>query len=272
MPLQRVEDSDTGITWYHFLDPHPSGDRDTDSLKGFRHAMVTRLGGVSQAPFATLNLGSSVGDDPVAVEENHRRLFAALGLSRAAVVSPHQVHGAHVVTVDRRDGGSAIPATDALVTDQPSVALLLRFADCVPVLFYDAAHHAVGLAHAGWRGVAAQVVRATVAHMAAAFGTDPGDLWAGIGPSICSDHYAVGDAVVDAVQATLPTGTQVAFRQADQWTLDLPGAIHAQLTALGVRAIDHAGICTACRTDEWYSHRAEEGRTGRFGALIVLEA
>jgi hypothetical protein len=187
-------------------------------------------------------------------------------------VSPHQVHGAHVATADRRDGGSVIPATDALVTNQPGLALLLRFADCVPVLFYDAVHHVIGLAHAGWRGVAAQVVPAALAHLTATFGTDPSDLWAGIGPSICSDHYAVGDAVVDAVQATLPPGAQVAFRRADQWTLDLPGAIHAQLTALGVRAIDHAGICTACRTDEWYSHRSEGGRTGRFGALIVLEA
>ncbi|MBN1248691.1 MAG: laccase domain-containing protein, partial [Anaerolineae bacterium] len=196
MPLQRVEDPGTGITWYRFVDPHPSGHQDARPVSGFRHALITRLGGTSRPPFAALNLGGSVGDDPAAVEENHRRLFAVLGLSKTAVVSPHQIHGARVVAVGRGDGGSVVPATDALVTNQRGVALLLRFADCVPVLFYDAAHHAVGLAHAGWRGVAARVVPATVAHLVEAFGTDPGDLWAGIGPAIGRDHYEVSDAVV----------------------------------------------------------------------------
>lgn len=151
------------------------------------------------------------------------------------------------------------------------MVLLLRFADCVPVLFYDAANGAVGLAHAGWRGVAARVVPATIAQMVEAFGTDPGDLWAGIGPAIGRDHYAVSDAVVDAVQPTLPPGTQVAFKEGGRWTLDLAGAVHAQLAALGVGNIDQAAICTACHTDEWYSHRAEGGLTGRFGTLITLD-
>ncbi len=272
MPLQRVADPGTGIAWYQFRDLCINGAQNAPPGPGFRHALVTRLGGASRPPYASLNLGSSVGDDPADVEENHRRLFAALDLSRAAVVSPHQVHSAHVATVGLSDGGSIIPETDALVTSQPGLALLLRFADCVPVLFYDPTHCVVGLAHAGWRGVAARVVPATVAHLVKTFDTHPDDLWAGIGPAIGRHHYAVSEAVVDAVRDTLPPGTRVALKEADQWTLDLPGAVHTQLTALGVHNIDNAEICTACRTDEWYSHRAEGGRTGRFGALIVLDS
>ncbi len=271
MALQRVEDPGSGVTWYCFVDLPASVRESPRPSSGFLHALITRLGGASQAPFASLNLGSTVGDDPAAVEENHRRLFNALGLARSGVVSPHQIHSAHVATVGRSHGGKVVPATDALITNQVGIALLLRFADCLPVLFYDPIHHAVGLAHAGWRGIAAQVISATVAQLGHAFGSNPHDLWAGIGPGIGKDHYPVSKAVVDAVQDTLPPDTHVASQEAGHWFLDLQGAVHAQLTALGIERIDQANICTACRTDEWYSHRAEGGKTGRFGALIALE-
>ncbi len=271
MALQRVEDPESGVTWYCFVDS-PVPDRgNAQSSPGFRHALITRLGGASQAPFASLNLGSTVGDDQAAVEENHRRLFSALGLARSGVVSPHQIHSAHVAAVDRNHGEKVIPATDALITNQVDVALLLRFADCLPVLFHDPVHRAVGLAHAGWRGVASRVIPDTVAHLNHSYGSDPRDLWAGIGPGIGKDHYPVSKAVVDAVQETLPPDTHVASQEAGQWFLDLQGAVHAQLSALGIQRIDRADICTACHTDEWYSHRAEGGKTGRFGALIALE-
>jgi polyphenol oxidase len=264
MPLTRTEDPAHGVTWYQFTGPG------VDAGAGFFHALVTRLGGVSRAPFRSLNLGGSVGDDPEAVRTNHVRLFDALDLSADQVVSPWQVHGRHVAVVGTADAGSVIPQTDALITNQRGVALLLRFADCVPVLFYDAAHRAAGLAHAGWRGVAAEVIAATVRALSAHFGSKPGELWAGIGPSIGPDHYAVGEEVVRSVQATLSSGTRVASQVEGQWHLDLPKAVGAQLTSLGVSRIEHAAICTASSPLEWYSHRGEAGHTGRFGVLAAL--
>ncbi len=259
-PLERVSPPGPSPVWYRFAGPEGS----------FRHAMLTRLGGTSQGPFEALNLGSTVGDDPNAVAENHRRVFRALGVARERVVSPCQVHGNHVARVDTADGGRVIPETDALITDEPGLGLLLRFADCVPVLFYDPEHQAVGLAHAGWRGTAAGVVLACVRAMTVAFGTHPQNLWAGIGPGIGPDHYQVGVEVVGAVRATIPAAVNVAEKRGDRWYLDLPGVVAAQLDAAGVRNVMASDICTACRTDEWYSHRAEDGTTGRFGVIVWL--
>ncbi len=249
-----------GLVWYAFTGPGPR----------FRHACLTRLGGVSRGPFASLNLGSTVGDDPAAVRENVRRVRRCFGLTPTQVVSPHQVHGRAVARVTAQDGGRVIPATDALITDAPGLALLLRFADCTPVLFYDAEHAAVGLAHAGWRGVAAGVVPATVTAMRRAFGTRPARLWVGIGPAISVRHYAVGPEVVEAVREAVPPGALIAERREGQWFLDMPAAIAAQLRHLGVQQVAFSHLCTASRTDEWYSHRAEGGRTGRFGVLVML--
>ncbi|MGC9397654.1 MAG: peptidoglycan editing factor PgeF [Anaerolineae bacterium] len=249
-----------GLAWYTFEGPDDT----------FQHAVVTRLGGVSKGPFASLNLGSTVGDHPEAVRENHRRLFAAFRLHAAQVVSPHQVHGRKVTRVGRDQGGTIIPATDALITDEPGVALLLRFADCTPVLFYDPDHRAVGLAHAGWRGAAAGIVQATVEAMQKAFGTTPQTLWAGIGPAIDPEHYVVGAEVVEAIQARLPGESTIAWSHNGDLHLDLPGAVLAQLKSAGVEHVEPSQLYTARRTDEWYSHRAEGGRTGRFGVLAYL--
>lgn len=249
-----------GLAWYTFDGPGRS----------FQHALVTRLGGVSEGDFAALNLGSTVGDDPAAVTENHRRLRKAFSLDADQVVSPHQVHGRNVVQVGAAQGGTIVAQTDALITAEPGVALLLRFADCTPVLFYDPEHHAAGLAHAGWRGTAAGVVPATVKAMQAHFGTEPGALWAGIGPAIGPAHYAVGPEVISAIERTLPDTASVTERRDGEHFLDLPGAVAAQLHALGVGHVEASGIYTSDRTDEWYSHRVENGRTGRFGVLVRL--
>jgi len=258
MPLKRIERPDLGLVWYEFDRP------------GLRNGLLTRLGGTSQGPFAGLNLGSTVGDSLAAVASNHARVFAAFGLRRSDVVSPHQVHGRRVAAVSADDGGTVIAETDALITAQPGLALLLRFADCTPVLLYDPVRHVAGLAHAGWRGVVAGVVPETVHALTTQFGTAPADLWAGIGPTIGHDHYAVGADVVDAVRATLPPHSSVASRVGEEWHLDLPEAVSAQLRMVGVTTIERSGFCTACRTEEWYSHRAEGGNTGRFGVVAVL--
>lgn len=256
--MQRIERE--GLVWYQFTGPGPL----------LEHAALTRLGGASQAPFTALNLGSTVGDDPAAVAENYRRVCRALDLSPQQIVTPYQVHGSRVVQVDGAHGGSVIPGTDALITATPGLALLLRFADCTPVLFYDAEHHVGGLAHAGWRGVAAGVIPATVQALRAAFGSRPESLWAGIGPAIGRECYEVGAEVVEAIAATLPEGTPLATRQNGRWHLDMPGAVAAQLAQAGVYQVERSEFCTASRTDLWYSHRAEAGQTGRFGVVVKL--
>ncbi len=238
--------------------------------EGLIHAVLTRIGGVSQGPYATLNLGHTIGDDLAAVEENHRRALSALGLDPRRIVSPYQIHGACVGMVGRAHLGTVQPATDALVTAVPAVPLLMRFADCAPILFFDPVRRVVGMAHAGWRGVVAGVVGATVRTLTERLGCDSADLWAGIGPTIGPCCYEVGPEVAAAVKGACPPGADV-VRDADgQIYLDLPAAVQAQLHAVGVGQIEDANLCTACRVDEFFSHRAEHGCTGRFGLVIGL--
>ncbi len=235
---------------------------------GVMNAVITRLGGVSRPPFATLNLGHTVGDALESVEENHRRLLSTLGLHQNQVVSPYQVHSNHVRWVGQAHAGTVQSHTDGLLTTTPGLALLFRFADCVPILLFDPVRRAVGLVHAGWRGAANRVVLAAVAALEQA-GSRPADLWAGIGPAIGPCCYQVGPEVAQAVAQVSPI--PVVERRNGSLYLDLPGAVRAQLMAAGVERVESASICTACRTDEWFSHRAEKGRTGRFGVLVMLE-
>jgi len=204
------------------------------------------------------------------VEENHRRALAALGVRHERVVTPHQVHGTHVQVVGLADSSTVQPATDGLLTATPQVTLLLRFADCVPLLLFDPVHRAVGLVHSGRQStagnIAGQAVRTLVEHV----GSDPADLWAGVGPAIGPCCYEVGPDVIPSITQASPRGVQVLHRRNGALYLDLPGLVRAQLQAAGVNQIEMANLCTACHTDEWFSHRAEGGQTGRFGVLVTL--
>jgi YfiH family protein len=242
------------------------------AIDGLVHAMFTRLGGVSQGPFATLNVSENVGDDPAAVVENRARILAHLGLAPEQVVQTGQVHGSHVARVSADDGGRVLSNTDGLLTNAPNVALLLRFADCQPILLYDPVHHALGLAHAGWRGVALGIARRAVEAMQDAFGTEPADLVAGLGPAIGPCCYTVGHEVAAAMGYALPHWKQVMHVQdEDTWRFDLPAANAQQLVAAGVRHIEQADLCTSCHHDEFFSHRADGGQTGRFATVAYLQ-
>lgn len=236
------------------------------------HAVTTRHGGVSVTPWASLNLGGSVGDDPAAVDENHNRMCAALGVQRGHLVTGLMTHGRHVAVVDQTDWGRRLPDTDALVTQTPGVYLALRFADCVPVLFYDPRLQVVGMAHAGWRGTLALIAQATALTMISVFGSRPADIRVGIGPSIGPCCYEVGDDVIAHTQAVFNGNGRVLRQQGVRQHLDLWLANRLQLEQVGVRHIETAEICTACHVHDYYSHRAEKGRTGRFGAVIGIPA
>ena len=258
--LRRVAD---GIVTYHF---------ESLDIEGLVHTVFTRLGGASRGAFATLNVGHTVGDDEAAVAENHARIYAHLGLSRDRICWPHQVHGNRVAIVTDGDAGQVMPNTDGLVTAAPGVALLLRFADCQPILLYDPVHHAVSLVHAGWRGVAQGIARRAVEAMVDAFGTRPQELMAGLGPAIGPCCYTVGHKVAAAMGYSLPYWNKVmTLQDEDAWSFDLSAANAQQLAAEGVLHIEMADLCTACHQDEFYSHRGDNGRTGRFAVVVYLK-
>lgn len=235
------------------------------------HGLFTRLGGVSRVPFESLNLSRSVGDEAEAVLENNRRMLAIFDAMPHQSVTAWLVHGKTVAVVDRKDAGGYRAATDAIITNDRSITLTMRFADCAPIVFYDPIHHALGIAHAGWRGIAANIVHAAVSALQSAFQSKPQDLWAGIGPCISVDRYRVGPEVTDAVRAACPPDAPIDQSQPDgSIHLDLNAAIESQLRASGVNQIEVSNLCTATNTHEWFSHRAENGKTGRFGVVIGL--
>jgi len=243
------------LAWYTF-----------DSLP-VKHGVFTRLGGVSEGVWSSLNLSRSTGDDAEPVAENRRRMMAALGTQRW--LTSWLVHGNHVRVVDERDLGADDVHADAMITAARGMALTLRFADCIPVLFHDRRRDVVGIAHAGWKGVANGVLPATVRAMRDAFGCDPADVTAGIGPSIGPQKFEVGPDVAAEIQRAVDEPvvreTPDARPHVDLWR-----AARRQLHDAGVGNIEVAGICTASHTHEWFSHRAELGRTGRFGVVIEL--
>jgi YfiH family protein len=240
---------------------------------GLKHAVFTRRGGVSPSPWASLNLGGTVGDDRSRVLENQRRALEAAGRKEGGLHEVWQVHSADVVHAHTPRGQQALIQADAMITSNPQVTLLMRFADCVPIFLYDPARQAIGLVHAGWLGTARRIVAQTVRAMRDAFGCQPADLLAGLGPSIGPDHYVIGDDVVQTVRQELgPQSDEVLTVRASQASLDLWLANRRLLESEGVSSIEVAGLCTACHLDDWYSHRAEGGKTGRFGALMALSA
>ncbi|MBI5652400.1 MAG: peptidoglycan editing factor PgeF [Chloroflexi bacterium] len=234
------------------------------------HAISTRHGGVSPAPFDTLNLSVAVGDEAANAHENLARLHVALELDARATVDAKQAQADQVAIVTAHARGTRIANVDALITNQPGINLLLRFADCVPILFYDPAHHAIGIAHAGWRGTVMQIATNTVNAMRESFGTRPRDVIACIAPSIGPCCYRVGDDVIARVRETFTNADELLVARAGAIHFDLWQANATQLRARGVEQIEIANICTAHHTNDFYSWRAEKANTGRFGAVIGL--
>jgi YfiH family protein len=241
------------------------------------HAIFTRQGGTSPAPWYSLNVGGTVGDDKERVIENRYRSFRALGRSYDSLYDVWQVHGTDVVCVNSpRPTREAYRKADIILTDQIGVSLFMRFADCVPILLYDPIRRVIGIAHAGWQGTVKKVPAHAVEAMVTCYGSTPADIMAGIGPSIGPHHYDVGIDVVEQVQAAFgsdATGLLGSFNGnvgQSQVQFDLWSANRLTLENVGVRYVEMSGLCTACHLSDWYSHRAEQGQTGRFGALIGL--
>jgi YfiH family protein len=230
------------------------------------HKFTDRSGGVSGPPFDTLNLGGHVGDDPAAVAENRRLVAADCGLAPERLLFMRQVHGCAVAVADEPWPANGPPEADGMVTAQPATALAVLVADCVPVLLADEAAGVIGAAHAGRAGLVRGVVPVTLERMAA-FGAQPADTKAYIGPAICGRCYEVPQDLHDAVVAAIP-----AARSITRWgaaALDIPAGVEAQLRRHGVGEIERAQACTL-EDPRLFSYRRQQ-QTGRFAGLVWLE-
>ena len=247
-----------------------------------RHLFTTRVGGVSEGIYSTMNLSYTRGDRKEAVDENFRRIAGVLGCGLQDIVCADQTHTVNLRVVSGRDGGKGIlrlrdyADVDGLLTDEPGVVLATFYADCVPLYFVDTRRRAVALAHSGWRGTAARMGRCVVQRMREEYGTDPADIVAAIGPSICRDCYEVSGDVADVFAEEFCGRGQadeiLSARGGGKYQLDLWRANEIVLTEAGIPEgqIQTTDLCTCHNSGYLFSHRASHGRRGNLGAFLGL--
>lgn len=251
-----------------------------ESIPFVRHAFSTRIGGVSQNEFSSMNLSFGRGDPKENVQENYRRFCEAVGFEQDSLVSSAQVHGKVIRRVGRENLGEgftrpkAETGVDGLVTNEPGVTLVTHYADCVPLFFADPKHRAVGLAHSGWRGTAQKVGRAVVEKMTLEFGSRPEELLAAVGPSIGPCCFEVDSPVRDVFAAMTELRPDEWIREdgGEKYHIDLWEANRRILMEAGIpeHSISVAGLCTKCSADWLYSHRASGGKRGGLAGFLEL--
>lgn len=240
------------------------------------HGFSTRLGGVSEGGYSSMNLSLSRGDSPEAVEENTKRIARAIGVEKEKMVYTQQTHTTNVAVVSGKDAGSTLKETDGLVTNSPGICLVTFYADCVPLYFVDPVRRAIGLSHSGWRGTVGKMAAATVEKMKECFGTRPEDIIAAVGPSICQDCYEVSEDVTSRFKET--------FREEDwkdlfykkengKFQLDLWKANEINLQEAGVlpEHIAVTNVCTCCNPKILFSHRVQGWNRGNLCAFLALK-
>ncbi len=232
----------------------------------------TRVGGVSQGPYHELNMGYHVGDDPENVTENRKIFFNAIGIELDSLVLARQIHSDNIMVVDKSHAGygaydfeSGLPGTDAIITNSNSIAIGILTADCVPVMLFDPIKKVIGVAHAGWKGSLLKIAKKTVLKMKEVYGTEPNDCLVALGPCIGKCCYEVSDNIIEQFGKAF----NHEFKK-DENKLDLLQVIKIQLFEIGVKNITCMELCTACNRNLFYSHRAENGLTGRMISLLKL--
>ena len=244
------------------------------------HAFSTRHGGVSAPPFNSLNLGISGGpgvEDSVAhVEENYRRLKAAIGCEQRTRYWVHQIHGADVFHVDQCADFKNGWKGDALISSDPSQIITIKVADCVPILLAGTDGKIVSAIHAGWRGVVAEVVPNALRKLMEASGLSADNIIAAIGPCIGIDAFEVGPEVIGEFRRVFGNSVPIRLNEghSGKGHIDLKAAVAQQLLNLGVpeNQIDTTDQCTVANAYDFYSHRRDNGLTGRMAAMIGRES
>lgn len=246
-----------------------------------RHAFSTRLGGCSMGDLATMNLSSTRGDDPDHVKENFRRFGEAVGFEPEDLVLSLQTHTTNVRQVTEEDRGKGFTKprdyhdVDGLITNVPGLVLATFYADCVPLYFVDPVHGAIGLSHSGWRGTVNRMGAVTLKRMEEAYGTNPSDVWAAIGPSICQDCYEVSEdvaqeflkAFADSIDDRLLYRKKNGKYQLNLWRANTLVLLDAGVPTDRIAVTD---ICTCCNPQVLFSHRASKGKRGNLGAFLQL--
>lgn len=261
----------TYLTWPEF-----------EKIPGFVHGFSTRLGGVSEGIYSSMNLSFTRGDKEEAVRENYNRISAALGFSPEDIVTSNQTHTANVRVITAEDRGNGItkprPYTDVdgMITNVPGLVLATFYADCVPLYFADPVHKAVGLSHSGWRGTAAGIGAVTVKELQKHYGTRPEDIYAAVGPSICQDCYEVSEDVILEFQKTFSRELwkDIFYRKENgKYQLNLWEANRQILLGAGIlpEHISMPNLCTCCNPEFLYSHRASQGKRGNLGAFLGIK-
>lgn len=224
----------------------------------------TRHGGVSKAPYTSLNLGLNTGDAPEAVSENRRRFFEAIGTSELQVAGGYQVHGTGIKVVETP---GSYDGYDAFVTGVPGIFLCVTIADCVPVLIYDPVKKAVAAIHAGWRGTVGEIALKTIDCLVETFGTEPSDCIAYIGTSISYDCFEVSAEVANEFDGGLKRPGELPGK----YMVDLKEANRRQLLRAGLKEefTEVSSYCTAADNTRFFSHRKEGGKTGRMLAVVA---
>lgn len=239
---------------------------------GIVHGFFTRRGGVSSSPVDSLNLGGGLGDSNANIIENRRRILNAVNRPENSVFDVWQIHSTDTIITEKARGvGEEYQKGDAIFTQNSAITLLMRFADCVPILMVHPGRRIIGIIHAGWQGTLKMICVNAVDLACNHYFTAPGDWIAGIGPSIGPDHYRIGQEVEDVGKKVFAQDFENVFLHKDgSIYMNLWEANRNLLRKAGVQEIYSMDICTACDTSSWFSHRAENGKTGRFAGLIGL--
>ncbi|MCC8103159.1 MAG: peptidoglycan editing factor PgeF [Clostridiales bacterium] len=267
-----------------------------DALPYLTHGFSSRIGGVSEHELAQMNLSFTRGDDPERVRENFHRIAAAIGFPYDRMVFSYQTHTTNVREVTENDCGKGYlrerdyQDVDGLVTNVPGVVLTTFYADCVPLFFVDPVHKAIGLSHSGWRGTVNDIAGATVRKMRERYGTNPSELIAAIGPSICQDCYEVGEDVISEVRKQYPEALWTILysgKEAEKtdgqkntsegsdpkYQLNLWECCRQNMLLAGLcfENITVTDLCTCCNPEIFFSHRASHGKRGNLAGFLALK-
>ncbi|MDO4322426.1 MAG: peptidoglycan editing factor PgeF [Lachnospiraceae bacterium] len=247
----------------------------------FVHGFSSRIGGVSQGEFAEMNLSFTRGDQEERVRENYRRIAGAIGFDADKIVCSDQTHTNYVREVTESDCGKGYlrkrdyTDVDGLITNVPGIVLATFYADCVPLYFIDPVHRAIGLSHSGWRGTVSDIAGVTVKAMREKYGTDPADILAAIGPSICQDCYEVSEDVIDQFKEQYEEALWPSLfykKENGKYQLNLWEACRRNMLHAGIQPgrIELTDLCTCCNPGILFSHRASHGRRGNLAAFLGI--